>query len=223
MKYAPVGSAVSRIEQKKKEQEAQILGKAAAINLIIVALQMLVLKFLVLSMTLKVEMIHTASDLLVNTGAWWVAYHALTASNETAARTEKRFMYVGLVILVLGAGWTAHEAIERIGSPVSLQGGWLILIGIIGGLGNKVAHGVLDKVPHEERSHKHKLVHLHVIEDMILAGIVVLSGMLSMVSGWNAADPYLSLLAVAWVGKRAFNIYQDLRSGKKLGCCHHSH
>lgn len=205
--------------QAQKEQEAHILGKAALINVVIVVLQMLVLKFLVLSMTLKVEMIHTASDLLVNTGAWWVAYHALTASDRSANTAERRFMYVGLAILVAGAGWTAFEAIERISAPIAIQGGWLIVIGIIGGLGNKIAHNVLDAVPHAERSHKHKLVHLHVIEDMILAGIVVLSGVMSMVFSWNAADPYLSLLAVAWVAKRAFNIYQNLRSGKKLGCC----
>lgn len=205
--------------QHKKVKEAKVLGTAAVINFIIVLLQLLVLQFLIQSSTLKAEMIHTASDLLVNTGAYWVAYQAITMSDKKAMHIEKWFMYVGLVVLLVGAGWTAHEAVEKISSPPAIQGGWLILIGIIGGLGNKIAHDVLKKVPHAERSHKHKLVHVHVIEDMVLAGVVVLSGVLSMTLGWNAADPYLSLVVVVWVIKRAFNIYKNLTSGEKLGCC----
>lgn len=216
MKFVPVGTSAILAEKKQKEQEARVLGFAAIINLVVVVLQILVLGFLVSSLALQAEMMHTASDLIVNTGAWWIAYKALTMSKEEATQVEKKFMYWGIVILLLGAAWTANEAIEKIASDSAplLQGVWLVTIGLIGGAGNFIAHLVLKTVPHAERSHKHKLVHLHVIEDMILASIVVTSGLL----GGNA-DAYLSLLAVLWVCKRAFNIYQDLKSGKKLGCC----
>lgn len=221
MKYAPVGTAAKSSLKKKNEEEVKVLGIAALINLTIVVLQVLVLGHFVPSLTLQAEMMHTASDLLVNVGAWWVAYKALTMTAEAAAQSEKKFMYLGIAILLLGAGWTVYEAFEKLVSNTApiLQGEWLIAIGMVGGAGNFIAHYVLSKVPHKERSHKHQLVHLHVIEDLFLAMVVIISGVSSKYFGWSGGDPYLSFIVVGWVCKRSYSIYKMVKSGQKLQCC----
>lgn len=210
-----------QVRVKKQREESRVLGIAAFITLVIVVLQLFFLGHYVPSLTLQAEMMHTASDLLVNVGAWWVAYKAITMSATAAALKERKFMYLGLLFLLAGAGWTTYEAVDQLMnvSTPHLKGEWLIIIGLIDGIGNYIAHRFLDKVPGKDRSHKHELVHLHVKEDLILAGVVILSGLLSKYAGWSGGDPYLSLIVVLWVCKRAYKIFRRVKSGEKLGCC----
>jgi Co/Zn/Cd efflux system component len=208
-------------DSREHSSEVIVLGAAALITLAVFLVQGIILKFFAHGLTLQADTIHTLSDFLINLGAFFVAWITVGKKDTDAIRIERWFMYLGLVILCAGALWTFLEALERIAAPTELQSGWLILGGLIGGFGNFLAHTVLARIPHEHRTHKHKLVHLHVLEDMVLSGVVVVSGVSGVFFGWDRIDPYLSILAVLWVLKRAYTIARGLKQGVPHSCNHH--
>ncbi|MHB1118333.1 MAG: cation transporter [Minisyncoccota bacterium] len=215
-----LGPKPSHRTPRKNSSEVLVLGIASCITLGVFLIQGVILKFFADSLTLRADTVHVLSDVLVNFGAFFIAWFMLKKSAHEAQRIERRFMLLGLVVLCIGAAWTVFEAIEKIGTPVELQGWWLVLGGVVGGLGNFLSHAVLSRIPHKERTHKHKLVHLHVLEDMILSGIVIISGIGGILFGAYHLDSYLSIFAVLWVLKRAYTIAQGLWQGK-TGCGHH--
>lgn len=177
------------------EKEALLTWQAAMITLTIFFAQLFLVLEILPSTTLKSDTIHSISDFLILFGATLVATYAIRASGSNGRTAKKWFAYAGIGILILGAISVFSEALERLDNPVSIKNEWLMVVGFIGGLGNFWAYKVLSKIPRHEQSHSHKVANLHVLCDMGLSGIVVISGLTGWLFGWVLADAVLSLIA----------------------------
>lgn len=181
------------------DDEAVLLGEAAFITLVIVVAQSFIIWQFVSSVTLMSDTLHTASDLVINIGAFVATLVAGHSSPVKGERIKQWFAFIGIAMLALSALWVAQEAQERLVSPLPLKNGWLIITGIIGGMGNFWVHTILSRTPREERSSAHVVLDAHVLSDMVLSAIVVVAGTLGYLFDWSRADPALSLVAAVWM------------------------
>lgn len=198
-----------------------LMGKVALITGIVFFSQSFIIWQWIDSITLKGDTIHTASDLLVNIGAFVVTLIAANTSTKKAEKIHRWFGYLGITTLALGALWVVREAVGRFASPIEIMNGWLIVTGIVGGLGNFLAHLLLIKVPHGEQNHTHKILSAHVLSDLALSAVVVLSAIISLVFNWHYADPLFSLVAAMWMLTLSFTLFRGMHKKKHHHCDHH--
>ena len=181
------------------QSEVTILGKAVLVTLAIVLLQSIIVWKFIASTTLKGDTFHAASDLFVNVGAFAVAFIA-SRGYKHHENLRRWFSYIGIALLVVGGVWVAIEAYVRLWfAPVRLMNEWLMVTGIVGGMGNFWVHRIIDRMPKEDRTHTHEILDAHVLSDMALSMVVVLAGALGYFFGWYRADPILSILVGAWM------------------------
>ena len=118
-----------------------------------------------------------------------------------AASAERTFGYHRLEILAalinaltlwLISAWVIFEAYHRFREIPEVEGGLMLVIGIIGLLANLAAAWVL------HRSAKHSVnvegALAHVIADILGSVAVIVSGVLVWAFGWYISDPILSVL-----------------------------
>lgn len=198
-----------------------LMGKVALITGAVFLAQSFIIWQWIDSITLKGDTIHTASDLLVNIGAFLVTLIAVNTTTKKGELIHRWFAYVGIITLALGALWVVHEALERLASPIEIMNGWLIVTGIMGGFGNFVAHLLLIKVPQGEQSHTHRVLSAHVLSDLALSAVVVLSAIISIVFDWHYADPLFSLVAAVWMLTLSFTLFRGMYHKEHEHCTHH--
>ncbi len=95
-----------------------------------------------------------------------------------------------LILIVLGL-WIVVEAVRRLGDPPTVEGGWVLVTGVVG-LGVNLAaawllHGAGDGL-------NVRAALLHVLADLASSVGVVLAGLVVLATGWQGADPLAGLL-----------------------------
>ncbi len=216
------GSNRLRATQKTQQPKnnAALMGKVALITSLVFFAQSFIIWKWIDSITLKGDTIHTASDLLVNIGAFIVTLIAIKISTSAGEKIHRWFAHIGIIILALGAVWVIQEALDRFQSPIEIMNGWLIVTGLVGGAGNLGAHILLTKVPHGEQNHTHRVLSAHVLSDLALSAIVVMSAIVSMMFNWHYADPVFSLVAATWMLALSFTLFRGMHHRKHHHCDH---
>jgi cobalt-zinc-cadmium efflux system protein len=139
---------------------------------------------------------HNFADALALVFSWY----AVRASRRPAD-TRRTFGYhragilaalvnaVSLVVIALFVGW---EALHRLQAPPSVDGGWMI--GVAGAA--VLLNGLISVWLHAEARHDLNLrgAYLHVLGDALSALGVVAAGIVVAATGFDAADPVVSLL-----------------------------
>ena len=95
-----------------------------------------------------------------------------------------------LVLIVLGL-WIVVEAVRRLGDPPAVEGGWVLVTGVVG-LGVNLAaarllHGAGDGL-------NIRAALLHVLADLASSVGVVVAALVVLTTGWQGADPLAGLL-----------------------------
>lgn len=221
MAHTALRASQERHAQYLKRREARTLGMASLITLAVFAVQTVVLTVFARGLTLQADTVHTLSDFLVTFGAFLVVWLTIEKDSHATHKIKRWFVMFGLCVLIVGALWTGVEAFKKIASPPHLNGWWIILGGVIGGIGNFIVHLVLNKTPRHARTDTHKVVHLHVLQDLLASGVVLVSGIGSVFFDTDGLDPYLSLLVAGWILYRAYDLVQKPEHGHAHDTCHH--
>ena len=107
-------------------------------------------------------------------------------------RLEILAALVNALALWVIVAWVLIEAYERLTSATEVNGGLMLIIGVIGLCVNLVAAWIL------RRSSEHNVnvegAFLHVIADLLGSVGVVISGILIWTFGWTLADPIVSIV-----------------------------
>jgi cobalt-zinc-cadmium efflux system protein len=163
----------------------------------------------------SVGLIGDAGHNLIDQGALFAALyaHILTARPATEART---FGYhrAGIVtaflssfVLLLTALGVTIVGVQRLLHPVSINGGWVMVIAALSfaanlGIALLLQHGAKDDL-------NIRSAFWHMLGDAWVSLGVIISGGAIMMTGWTVLDPLVSLLLVAAILRGAWPIFKE--------------
>lgn len=147
-----------------------------------------------------------ASALGLALGAVWLSgrphtrrltygYHRV----EVLTATANGLLLFGVAALV------AWHAVERLREPSEVEGGTLLVVALLGLASNAVALTML----HGSESVNVRAARLHVLSDLGGSIAAVAAGLIAVTTGWDRADPALSLVIVALVCVGAWRLLND--------------
>lgn len=110
----------------------------------------------------------------------------------------------GLLLLALTVALIV-ESLRRLLHPEVVDGGWMLVIAVIGGLANVGALFALEGAS----SLNERGARLHVLSDLLGSGAAVVAALLILWQGWWIADPLLSLLVCALILRSGWHLTRD--------------
>lgn len=113
----------------------------------------------------------------------------------------------GLVLLGICVA-VVVGAIRRFGDPPEVEGGWVLVAGLIG-LAVNIA-GLLILRSGAEQSLNVRGAYLEVMGDALGSVAVIASAVVVLATGWYLADPIASLLIAVLILPRAFSLLRDV-------------
>ncbi len=117
----------------------------------------------------------------------------------------------GATLLVL-AGVIAVEAIRRLWSPPDVDGGFVLVVGLLGACVNLAAAAALGRA--ERRSLNVEGARLHVLTDLFASLGAAAAGAVVLITGFDRADAIASLLVAALMLASGWRLLRD--SGRVL-------
>lgn len=163
------------------------------------------------SLALLADAAHMLSDsfsLFLALGAVALAARPVTAKRTFGyKRAEILAALVNGVLLVAISVWIVIEAIRRIGDPHEVLGGWMLGIAAAGLLVNVIAARVLMRSAGDSLNVKAAL--RHVLADLAGSVGVILAALVILFTGWELADPVVSIVIALLVALSAWSILRD--------------
>jgi cobalt-zinc-cadmium efflux system protein len=117
----------------------------------------------------------------------------------------------GATLLVL-AGVIGFEAVRRLLDPPEVEGGLVIVVGLLGAAVNVAAAWALARA--QRRSLNVEGARAHVLTDLYASLGAALAGALVLAFGWREADPVAALLVAGLMLRTAWSLLRD--SGRIL-------
>lgn len=112
----------------------------------------------------------------------------------------------GASLLAL-SGWIIVEAIGRLGEPVPVQGGVLLLVAGAGLMANLVALGLLHRDRHGSLNLRG--AYLHVLGDLLGSVGAIVAGVIIWRTGWMAADSVISIALAVLIVVGAWRLVRE--------------
>lgn len=163
------------------------------------------------SMALLADAVHNLGDVLGLLLAWGAA--VLARSRPTAGRTYgwgRGTILASLtnaVVLLLGCGAIAVEAVRRFASPGSVGGETVAWVAALGILVNGATALLFMRGRKDDLNVRGAF--LHMASDAAVSAGVVVSGLLIALTGWRWLDPATSLAIVAAVTAGTWGLLRD--------------
>lgn len=138
---------------------------------------------------------------------------ALAARPATPKRTfgfkraEILAALVNGILLVVVSAWIVIEAIGRIGDPPEVLGGWMMAVAAAGLAVNLLAAWILTRSAGESLNVKAAL--RHVLADVAGSVGVILAAAIILTTGWEIADPLVSIAISILIALSAWSILRD--------------
>ncbi|MCB0870534.1 MAG: cation transporter [Solirubrobacterales bacterium] len=138
---------------------------------------------------------------------------ALAARPATPRRTfglkraEILAALINGILLVVVSVWIIVEAIGRIGDPPEILGGWMLAVASAGLAVNLIAAWVLSRSAGESLNVKAAL--RHVLADVAGSVGVILAAVIILTTGWELADPIVSIVISILIAASAWSILRD--------------
>ena len=95
------------------------------------------------------------------------------------------------ITLVLAAVWIAYAAVSRLVSPPEVRGGVVLVVALVGIAVNLAAVAMLRRASRESLNVRGAF--LHVVTDLAAFIATAVAGAFILVTGWDRADPIVSL------------------------------
>jgi len=163
------------------------------------------------SLALLADAGHMLSDsfsLFLALGAVMLAARPATSKRTFGyKRAEILAALANGVLLVVVSIWVIVEAIERLGDPVEILGGEMLVIAVLGLLINLVTARVLYKAAGESLNVKAAL--RHVIADVAGSVGVIVAALIILATGWEAADAIVSILISVLIAASAWSVLRE--------------
>ena len=163
------------------------------------------------SLALVADAAHNLSDvagLLLAWGATWLAARRPTGRRTYGWRRLTIFAsLVSSILLLMGLGIIAWEAVQRFFKPALIDNTTVIVVATIGVLINAATAKLLAS------GHKHDLniraAYLHMIADAAVSAGVVLSALVISFTAWVWLDPATSLLIVVVILVGTWRLFRE--------------
>jgi cobalt-zinc-cadmium efflux system protein len=138
--------------------------------------------------------------------ASWIASRPASAERTFGyLRAEILAALANGVALVALAIWIFVQAIDRLRDPPAPLGGWVLAIGLAGLAVNVAAASVLGR----GGSLNVRAAFRHVLADVLGSAGVIVAGVVILTTGWNYADPLVSLAIGVLVLVSSWAILRD--------------
>ncbi len=122
-------------------------------------------------------------------------------------RAEILAALINGVLLVVVSVWIIIEAIGRIGDPPEILGGWMLAVAAAGLAVNLIAAWVLARSAGESLNVRAAL--RHVLADVAGSVGVILAALIILTTGWELADPIVSIVISVLIALSAWSILRD--------------
>ena len=122
-------------------------------------------------------------------------------------RAEILAAFVNGLTLVVVSGWIVWEAIDRLGEPRKLLGGWMFVIAAVGLVVNAVAAVILARSGRD--SLNVEAAFRHVLADLLGSVGVLLAALVVVTTGWTLVDPLVSLAIAVLIAASAWGVLRD--------------
>jgi len=163
------------------------------------------------SLALLADAGHMLSDsfsLFLALGAVMLAARPATSKRTFGyKRAEILAALANGVLLVVVSIWVIVEAVDRLGDPVEILGGEMLLIAVIGLLINLLTAWILYRSAGESLNVKAAL--RHVMADVAGSVGVILAALVILATGWEAADAIVSILISVLIAASAWSILRE--------------
>ena len=163
------------------------------------------------SLALLADAVHMLSDnvaiALALVAVWLAAKPATPERTYGYKRAEVLAALANGVLLVALAIWIFVEAIMRLRDPGDPLGGWMLAIALLGLAVNLASGAVLARARRGSINVEAAL--RHVLADVLGSIGVAVAAVLILTTGWDQADPVVSLLIGVLVLASAWSILRD--------------
>jgi cobalt-zinc-cadmium efflux system protein len=163
------------------------------------------------SLALLADAAHMLSDSvslgLALIAVWLAQRPATTQRTFGLKRAEILAALANGVTLVAISIWIFVEAIQRLDDPGSIEGGWMMAVAITGLSVNAAAIAVLHRGA--EASLNVSAAMRHVIADLLGSLGVIAAALIILVTGWDYADPIVSILIGLLILASSWTILRD--------------
>ena len=158
----------------------------------------------------SIALLAEAAHMLADSAALSLAVIAVGAARRPAdarrtyghRRYQPLAAFVNGQLLLLLTVWVVYEAIRRLLEPPVVNGRMMLAIAVLGGVANLVILLALKGgCSLNERSAR-----AHVLSDLLGSAAASAAALIILVTGWNLADPLLSLLISALILRFAWAI-----------------
>jgi len=119
-------------------------------------------------------------------------------------RAEILAALVNGAILIVISGFIFYKAYQRFYEPPEIEGGLMVAVAAVGLVANLVGLRVLHMASHHNLNVKGAF--LHMWSDALSSIGVIVAGIVIMVTGWNYADPLISVLIGALILRGALRL-----------------
>jgi len=163
------------------------------------------------SLALIADAAHMATDAL-GLGLALLAIHFANrppTGNRTFgyARAEILAALANCLLLLGVGGYVLYEAIQRFITPADTEGGLTIVFGLIGLVANMISLTLL--VRGQSESLNVRGAFLEVAADALGSLAVIVSALVILATGWQAADPIASLVIGLMIVPRTFKLLRE--------------
>jgi cobalt-zinc-cadmium efflux system protein len=165
------------------------------------------------SLALLADAVHMLSDnvsLALALTAVWLAGKPPTPERTFGyKRAEVLAALANGVALVALSIWIFYEAFTRFSDPPEVLAGWLLALALAGVAVNVVAAVLLSRRHGESRSVNVEAAFRHVLADLLGSVGVVVAAVTILATGWEQADPLVSVLIGLLVLASSWTILRD--------------
>lgn len=163
------------------------------------------------SLALVADAAHMATD-AVGLGMALLAIHFANrppSGNRTFgyARAEILAALANCLLLLGVGGYVLYEAIHRFVTPAETEGGLTIVFGLIGLVANTISLTLL--LRGQKDSLNVRGAFLEVVADALGSVAVIISAVVIMSTGWQAADPIASILISIMIVPRTWKLLHE--------------
>ena len=163
------------------------------------------------SLALIADAAHMATDAL-GLGMALLAIHFANlppSGNRTFgyARAEILAALANCLLLLGVGGYVLYEAIQRFMTPADTHGGLTIVFGLIGLVANMISLTLLMRG--QKDSLNVRGAFLEVVADALGSAAVLVSAVVIMTTGWQAADPIASIVISLMIVPRTWKLLQE--------------
>jgi Co/Zn/Cd efflux system component len=173
------------------------------------------------SLSLIMDSIHNLSDEMALVALYFAFVLSLGVSRNLL-RSANIFNSVGLIVV---SGLLLWQAVERVFSPIPVQGLIAIVVGIAAALANWGVAQLLWKP--SQNNAAIRLAYIHNIGDVWVSLAPVVAGVLLTLTGYSIFDPLMAGAIALWIiattAREVFASHDELIWPEKIVCGHSDH